>query len=571
MQAEQESQEELSAPKVIEKKMNRLEEVRREEEEGGRLSVLLGEQSDERKNCIDINVGIVSPSIPPAISKKRGSTRGTVSSSDSKSKNDKLRKLENISSPTTFSSSTSFPSSSSSTSFSASLESMNEKNQCNGTSNNIYEKNDDSKAFDVLFSAATSLASPNTVNSINMNKTRKSKRGEERNNINNVTSQMTYDKNDSVEKGKSNKMKIIDEHDSNTINYEMPTKKSRALRGNLKLNLDEKGNEKKETNRRGDKKGNDKMESDEEGRQGEGEEEEKRTGNDVENVRRKEENESCGMNDKAEIESAQSVIEVNDKIICKNNTKGGKDKIKGKGIQNASNIDKCSVRANLSESMDIVPASTSVSATNAVTIATVTVTTATASGDDDSGSLPLTYPVDILPPSKSTSKISKQNKNKKNAPKSVLENIHEDNDIKDYYDDAKSVKNSKENGKFDNEKPKLTESLRRKQKGEEEKSQKIVENKEIDGEEMNEKIVEKEKEKESEVQIMNTGVTFKKGEFEQFACDIGGAVAEGPHTATHLITLNFIKRTPKVIDSRFNYIKLDNKKINLKSNTILLI
>ena len=49
------------------------------------------------------------------------------------------------------------------------------------------------------------------------------------------------------------------------------------------------------------------------------------------------------------------------------------------------------------------------------------------------------------------------------------------------------------------------------------------------------------------VLFMNTGLTYKEGQFEQFALDIGGVVAEGPQTATHLISLDFIKRTPKVI------------------------
>ena len=61
------------------------------------------------------------------------------------------------------------------------------------------------------------------------------------------------------------------------------------------------------------------------------------------------------------------------------------------------------------------------------------------------------------------------------------------------------------------------------------------------------KIKKEDEVKGNEIQIMNTGLTYKEGQFEQFALDIGGVVAEGPQTATHLITLDFIKRTPKVI------------------------
>ena len=61
------------------------------------------------------------------------------------------------------------------------------------------------------------------------------------------------------------------------------------------------------------------------------------------------------------------------------------------------------------------------------------------------------------------------------------------------------------------------------------------------------KIRKEDEVKGNEIQIMNTGLTYKEGQFEQFALDIGGVVAEGPQTATHLITLDFIKRTPKVI------------------------
>ena len=48
------------------------------------------------------------------------------------------------------------------------------------------------------------------------------------------------------------------------------------------------------------------------------------------------------------------------------------------------------------------------------------------------------------------------------------------------------------------------------------------------------------------VRILNTGLLYGDEEFEEMAKTFGATVASGPHTATHIVTTDTIKRTPKV-------------------------
>ena len=56
-----------------------------------------------------------------------------------------------------------------------------------------------------------------------------------------------------------------------------------------------------------------------------------------------------------------------------------------------------------------------------------------------------------------------------------------------------------------------------------------------------------EKKEENEVRILNTGLLYGDEEFEELAREFGAVVAAGPHNATHIVTTDTIKRTPKVL------------------------
>jgi trimeric autotransporter adhesin len=63
-----------------------------------------------------------------------------------------------------------------------------------------------------------------------------------------------------------------------------------------------------------------------------------------------------------------------------------------------------------------------------------------------------------------------------------------------------------------------------------------------------------EKKEENEVRILNTGLLYGDEEFEELAKEFGAAVAAGPHNATHIVTTDTIKRTPKVLRTSIPYL-----------------
>ena len=418
----------------------------------------------ENKNNLVVVVGVASASSSATVDSKRKSTRSSRLSGE------EIQNLRNV-----------LSSSSSSTPLGPSI---NEESQTDCNSNNKCRKKDDNEAFNVLLTAATSMASPNTMINIDQKPTRKSKRRDESNQNNEIKNNIA----DSIKlvKEDNNEMNtnfIDDRSENDSIPVEIVIKKTKITRG--------------------------------------------------------------GMTDFFPLVVAKA--SASDEIISA--SRNNKD-----DNRNHNNIDDADDRLNLIDKI-CETAHTSVSSDNPIS--------------------KIKMPVKVI------SKPLKGIKSKKNVTKS----IEEGNNSEEYSGNDISIALASEKSAVEEVEKVTEQNLNDKKisrggvaggklencdgedKAEERKVPKRTEKKEIEkkvavgkAKEKKEEVekVEDEKHKDAkikkedevkgnEIQIMNTGLTYKEGQFEQFALDIGGVVAEGPQTATHLITLDFIKRTPKVI------------------------